>query len=30
MATETSELMLVHLSVREAIAVFKDRLIGNI
>lgn len=29
-ATRTSELMLVHLSVREAIAVFKDRLIGNI
>lgn len=28
--TATSELMLVHLSVREAIAVFKDRLVGNI
>lgn len=30
MATKTSELMLVHVSVREAIAIFKDRLIGNI
>ncbi len=29
-ATRSSELMLVHLSVREAIAIFKDRLIGNI
>ena len=30
MATKTDELMLVHLAVREAVALFKDRLIGNI
>lgn len=30
MATKTDELMLVHLATREAIALFKDRLIGNI
>ncbi|ETP72604.1 putative membrane protein [Lachnospiraceae bacterium JC7] len=30
MATKTDELMLVHLATREAVALFKDRLIGNI
>ncbi|SFG38751.1 YdcF family protein [Oribacterium sp. WCC10] len=30
MATKTDELMLAHLAVREAVALFKDRLIGNI
>ena len=30
MAAKTDELMLVHLAVREAVALFKDRLIGNI
>jgi vancomycin permeability regulator SanA len=30
MATKTDELMLVHLAVREAVALFKDRLVGNI
>ncbi len=30
MATKTDELMLVHLAAREAVAIFKDRLIGNI
>ncbi len=30
MATKTDELMLAHLSTREAVALFKDRLIGNI
>jgi len=30
MATKTDELMLVHLTTREAVAIFKDRLIGNI
>lgn len=29
-ATKTDELMLAHLAVREAVALFKDRLIGNI
>ena len=30
MATKTDELMLVHLATREAVSLFKDRLIGNI
>ncbi|MGN8818745.1 ElyC/SanA/YdcF family protein [Oribacterium sp. HCP28S3_H8] len=30
MATRSDELMLVHLLVREAVAIFKDRLMGNI
>ncbi len=30
MATKSDELMLVHLATREAVALFKDRLIGNI
>lgn len=29
-ATDTDELMLVHLAVREAVAIFKDRLVGNL